>query len=279
MDLPTILLISAAASIGATVIAGLMAFRSTREARTAIFPILREEETNRARRAKVSVLVWIAITLLLLGGWLASLQLTAVDQPASIAETGQPETAVVEFVTPPPATPTLLAAQAAPPVQAETAPNSVETPLVEASTPMPPPPTPAPTNSPTAAPLPPTPTPAPPSPTPRPALGPAPGGASLGPIEFATQVGKPIQAINPGTVFAPNTKIYAVYAYNGMQNGLNCQAVWSQNGVELVRDEWRWEWGFTGRSYNFFLPPGPGQYKLELFVNDTSVAVSTFEIK
>jgi hypothetical protein len=265
VDLPTILLISAAASIGATVIAGLMAFRSTREARTAIFPILREEETNRARRAKVSVVVWIAVTALLLGGWLASLQLTTVDLTAPVAATGQPAATVAEFVTLAPDTPTPATA--------------AEAPAAPTFTPAPPPPTPAPTNSPTPAPAVSTDTPVPPSPTPRPALGPAPGGASLGPIEFTTQVGKPIQAINPGTVFAPNIKIYAVYAYNGMQNGVNCQAVWSQNGVELARDEWRWEWGLTGRSYSFFLPPGPGQYKLELFVNDTSLAAGSFEIK
>ena len=70
-SLPTILLILAALSMGATVIAAIVALRSQKEADTAIFPIVREEQINRAQRARVSVFVWLAVTALFFGGWLA----------------------------------------------------------------------------------------------------------------------------------------------------------------------------------------------------------------
>lgn len=74
-SLPTILLILAALSLGATVIAAFTAFRSQREALNAIFPIVREEESIRAQRARISIFIWIAVTALFLGGWLATLRL------------------------------------------------------------------------------------------------------------------------------------------------------------------------------------------------------------
>jgi hypothetical protein len=271
VDLSTILLFAAAASIGATVIAALVAFRSAREARTAIFPILKEEEATRARRARVSILVWTAISALLLGGWLASQNLTAEGNiPAIDTASGQAvETEAVEFVTQPPA-------QEMPPTTAATPVLSPEMPTPTATVAPSPTPMPAltnPTTTPTLTPVPP-----PPTATRQPA-GPAPAGASLGPIEFATEVAKPIKAVNPGTVFPPNVKIYAVYPYNGMQNGTVVAAVWYQNETQLARDEWRWEWGAVGNSYSFFLPPSPGQYKLELYVNDSVLATGTFEVR
>lgn len=86
-SLPTILLILAAVSLAATCLAGLVAFRSQREAHSAIFPIVREEETTRAQRARISIFVWIAVTALFFGGWLATWQLAQPGQ-ASSAVTG-----------------------------------------------------------------------------------------------------------------------------------------------------------------------------------------------
>lgn len=272
MDLPTILLFAAAASIGATVIAALVAFRSAREARTAIFPILKEEEATRARRARVSILVWTAISALLLGGWLASQNLTATGGVASETDTARGQstaTGVAEFITQAPAQETPSAA--VPALSPEILAATPTVTLAPSPTPMP-----AltnPTATPTLTPVPP-----PPTATRQPA-GPAPAGASLGPIEFSTEVAKPIKAVNPGTVFPPNVKIYAVYSYTGMQNGTTVAAIWSQNEIQLARDEWQWEWGAVGNSYSFFLPPGPGQYKLELYVNDSLLATGAFEVR
>lgn len=85
-SLPTILLILAAISSGATVIAILVALRSAREARSAIFPIVREEEAVRARRARVSIFGWLALTALFLGGWLATLRLVDTTDAQQLAE-------------------------------------------------------------------------------------------------------------------------------------------------------------------------------------------------
>jgi hypothetical protein len=279
VDLPTILLISAAISIGATVIAVLVAFRSAREARSAIFPIVREEESSRARRARVSILVWIAVTALLLGGWLASLRLTTVgntplvsdSEPAQPTETG----VVVEFATQPPPE-TLPANSVTPPATSASTSESPDTPptVTEIASPTPALATssPVPTETPTS--IPPTAT---PSPVP---LGPAPSEAQMGPIEFATEItSPPIKAVNSGEVFSPGTEIYAVYTYQGMQNGTYFTAVWYRNGSEVARDERAWEWGWQGRSYSFLTPPGAGEYKLELYVNDSLLASGSFEIR
>jgi len=285
VDLPTILLILSAISIGATVIAVLVALRSAREARTAIFPIVKEEEHTRARRARVSILVWSAITAILLGAWLASLQLTKTDSTVDgdEAEPGQTANAgVVEFATqppvetPPPVETAISSETSLPDNSGDTSPVE-EQPIDLTATPIVATPTPAPAAvDPTAppSPVPPTPTPA------RVPLGPAPDNAELGPIEFATEISSPpIAAVNPSDTFATNVKIFAVYPYRGMEDGTNFTTVWHRNNTELARDQSQWEWGWQGNSYSFFLPPGPGTYTLELYVNDTMLASGSFTVR
>jgi hypothetical protein len=101
----------------------------------------------------------------------------------------------------------------------------------------------------------------------------------VGPIEFATEIGSPLRAVNPDTIFSGGIKIYAVYSYSGMQNGISFSTVWYQNGLEIARDERQWEWGLQGRSYSYLIPPGEGQYKLDLYVNDSLLATGSFEIR
>ncbi len=67
--LPILLLISAATCIGAAVISVLIAQRSRREARSTIFPVVREAETARARWATVSTVFFTCLTLFCLSGW------------------------------------------------------------------------------------------------------------------------------------------------------------------------------------------------------------------
>jgi hypothetical protein len=276
VDLPTILLILSAMSIGATVIAVLVALRSAREARTAIFPIVKEEEHIRARRARVSILVWLAITAILLGAWLASVQFTNTDSGIADVDTesDQPvETGVVEFATQPPAqTPPSNEATAADTSSSNNndTPSENEQPIDSTATPVP-----AavdPTDTPTS--VPPTPT------QTRVPRGPAPDNAELGPIEFATEISSaPITAVNPTDTFATGIKIFAVYPYRGMENGTAFTSVWYLDDTELARDESQWEWGWQGNSYSFFLPPGAGTYKLELYVNDTLLASGSFAVR
>ncbi|MCB0154489.1 MAG: hypothetical protein KDF65_06790 [Anaerolineae bacterium] len=141
MSLPTILLIAAAVSLGAMALAVIISFRSEREARSAIFPIVREEETIRAQRARLNIFVWAAVSALFLGGWLASLRLieTPVAPVAEIEPT--PAEAVVEVSSPP-------AEIAAPETAAEQPAAEVEQPVAllptESPTPFSPTNTPAP---------------------------------------------------------------------------------------------------------------------------------------
>lgn len=328
-SLPTILLILAALSMGATVIAGLIAFRSQREATSAIFPIVREEEINRARRARVSIFVWIAITALFIGGWLASLRLaTPVQPPEELAAAPVPvsPTNVVEAVTAPEEQPTdtptpvpivepSFTATSAPTVVEEPTATSTSLPTATA-TPAPPTATPTPTSTPTpeptstptetATPVPPTETPiapvTPPTPTPGNAAvsplatptvntdavaaavtssrTPAPVDVRVGPIEFSLEITDDLEAINPDDLFPQNTdRIFAVFPFSGMEEGLPFKVLWFKDGVEFAREEGGWEWGAAARSFTFVRPQGEGLYKLELWVNDTVVATKIFEIE
>jgi hypothetical protein len=322
LSLPTILLILAAVSIGATVIAMLIALRSAREARSAIFPIVREEETVRAQRARVAVFLLSALTALFKGGWLATLRLFPLSGTAPVADTesAQPAaTVALAFVTetpsptpqPPVVEATLIPTQPAqveptstslppatlPPVATPTpALESAAAPAaVETSPTQPPAPTPLP--SPTTVPVLPTATPVntpiPPPPTATATLAavaaqipttgprtPAPAGAKMGPIQFATDITPNIEPINPDDFFPQNIEaVYAVYPYSGMVDGVDFAAVWYQNGAELWRDEQKWRWGSTAQFYSFLNPPGEGLYKLELYVNDSVVATGLFEVR
>lgn len=311
VSLPTILLILAGVSIGAAVIAALIALRSAREARSAIFPIVREEETLRAQRARIATFLLSALTALFLGGWLATLRLGFPAASDNIAAVPPVESPVIAFVTEtviiatePPAvaaTPTAMqqaqaVATAIPLPSATVPPASIsETPVEAAVGPAtaaqpvatePPPPPP-----PTATPVPPTPVPTEtPTPTPTataivavPTSGPrtpAPPGVRMGPIQFAADITPNIEAINPNDFFPQSTEsVYAVYPYSGMVDGVDFAAVWYQNGVELWRDEQKWRWGDDAQFYSFLNPPGDGLYKLELYVNDSVVATGIFEIR
>jgi len=131
-SLPNILLALASISVGAAVIAAIIMVRSAREARSTIFPIVREEETLRSRRARIAMFIWLALVALFFGGWLATWPFIISDQalPISEAQTTQPaqtaiatqiigvtasseiidlpptELSLVETETPGPATPT-----------------------------------------------------------------------------------------------------------------------------------------------------------------------------
>ncbi|MBE7550918.1 MAG: hypothetical protein HS126_07555 [Anaerolineales bacterium] len=146
VSLPAILLILAGLSIGATVIAALIALRSAREARSAIFPIVREEETIRSQRARLATFLLSALTALFLGGWLATLRLFPAGEPAVVADAGPAQPAnppLITFVTetPPPVEP---------PVIAPTPTQVQQVQVVATNTPLPPP-TPLPVSTPAPA--------------------------------------------------------------------------------------------------------------------------------
>ncbi len=318
-SLPTILLILAALSMGATVIAVIIAFRSQKEADTAIFPITREEEINRAQRARVYIFVWLAVTALFFGGWLATLRLTNPNQPETAAsqpateqtpvQAVEPEQPVVQEPTPteeqavaqieelateppPTNTPQSEATDApvatqpqpteAPPTSTFTPePTPTETPIPPTDTPVPP--TNTPTPEPTATPVLPTNTPTPfadSSPFISSSRTPAPPEVHVGPIVFASEITDDLDPVDPGTRFPDGVEqIYAIFPFEGMSKGLDYAAIWYQNGQELAREEGKWPWGTRAKSFTFIVPHGEGLYKLDLYINDTVVATKIFEIR
>jgi hypothetical protein len=305
--------------MGATVIAAIVAFRSSREANSAIFPIVKEEETIKAQRARVSIFIWLAITALFFGGWLATLRFLPVGDTSLVAETEPGQADEVIATATPADTPQTEALEVSPATDdaSSDVPPTTDATELPTNTPLPPTPTSTanptatstpepPTVTPTPSPLPPTatstatatplPTATPtntstPSPTPT-ALAdaarvpttaprtPAPPEVRMGPIKFGTDITDELQIVNSNTVFPAETEaIYASYPFSGMSKGLDFAAIWYHNGTELAREETEWQFGDRATSFSFIRPRGPGLYKLELYVNDTVVATKLFEIR
>jgi hypothetical protein len=291
------------------VIAIIVAFRSERESRSAIFPIVREEEAIRAKRARIYIFVWAAVAALFLGGWLAAAGLLRQTPNQSAAQSGE---AAAALVSDPNQTLAPVAPAALPAVTPEVVPTETPLPPTPAAlsdagpatlapTATNPPPNPTPTVTPlpatvtptaTFSPPPPTATSAPPTATATPPASvlvrapttgprtPAPAGARMGPIQFGTGITGEVEAINPDTLFPQGTsEVYAVFPYSGMQNGLDFKVIWYQNGKELWREENEWEWGDEARFFSFFRTPPEGLYKVELYVNDSILATGLFEVR
>lgn len=254
------LLIVSALLVGATVLAVLVAVRSLRERRITIFPVVKETETRRARGALLAAGIFAVLAAAGIGGWAATQRHPNNISPASTTVQTQNETISAADVAPdtivtpiptdaPPAAPTII---------------GVSTII-----------TPEPTITPTPT-VPPTDTPTPRAPTDG---TPLPANLSMGPISFALTVSDRREAIDPAETF--NTlpeRIYAVFPYSGMKNGLPFSVIWYYQGVELIRNDYIWEWGTTDRSFAFIKPVGLGTYRVELRVADTTVAENSFEI-
>ncbi|MFQ5612766.1 MAG: hypothetical protein ACE5H9_11600 [Anaerolineae bacterium] len=297
--LPLFLLILVALGAGATTLSLIISIRASREARATFFPIVREEEGQRAIRARVASLFFVAVTALAFGGWLATerglpLPTTAGPPPAATA------TEALAQAVSPPATDT---AAASPTERATARPARTFTPRPAATaTALASSPTlsPAPTSvqlvtetvvftgtggisvTVTAAPV----TGTTSLVTPEPAateaeviLEPPPPEAEIGPIAFALDITDRREAIDPSEVFtAPVETIYATFPYRGLRNGLAFAAVWYHNDREFLRDEGEWQWGSTDRSYVFARLIGQGVYTLELWLNNEMLASGTFEV-
>jgi len=102
----------------------------------------------------------------------------------------------------------------------------------------------------------------------------------MGPIAFAAQVTERREPIDPTDVFSDTvSRVYAVFPYRGMRNGLSWTQVWYFNDVEFSRGDGTWEWGSTDRSYVFTKLVGVGNYRLELYVNDSLLATAEFDVQ
>ncbi len=271
-------------SLAAMVVSLTIANRAAREARSTIFPIVREEEAVRARRARIATSLTGVIAAIMAGAFFVSGQLppaAILPQQAPPEVVAVAESPVAETEPPPSSTEAPL-----PPTEEQEVPTNNQVVLVTEqqptgetpsppATPTPLPPMPTPTLA-----LPATPTSVPPSPTPADTPVPAPVSVQIGPIAFTTQVTDRREPISPTTVFSDTvSRVYASFPYNGMRNGLNWTQVWYFNGIEFSRGEQSWKWGSTDRSYVFTKLVGAGEYRLELYVNDDLLTTGEFTVR
>lgn len=271
-------------SLAVMVISLSIANRSAREARATIFPIVREEEITRARRARIATGVTGVIAAIMAGAFFLSGLFPAPaflpQQPpaevVAISESPIAGTQVLSAPTETPLPPTAVqATQTSSRVVLVTSqpPANPTTPLSATSTPVPP------TLTLTLAPSA-TATRVPASPTPAGSPVAAPAGVQIGPIDFARQVTSRREAISPTTVFSDTvSRVYAVFPYDGMRDGLTWTHVWYFNGVEFNRGEETWRWGSADRSYVFTRLVGAGNYRLELYINDDLLASGNFTVQ
>ncbi len=252
--LPLALLIVSALLVGATVLAIITAVRSLRERRITIFPVVKETETLRAKRALLAAGIFAVLAATSIGGWAATQrQPENILRARTATEQARTENSAVLL-----STPTLSKSLPAAPT------------IVGVSTII----TPEPTATPTSAI-------AENTPTPRLSTAgtPLPEHLSMGPISFALKVSDRREAIDPSEKFDTlPERIYAVFPYRGMKNGLPFSVIWYYQDVELIRNDYVWEWGTTDRSFAFIKPVGLGTYRVELRVADTTVAENSFEI-
>lgn len=265
-------------SLALMVVSLTIANRSSREARATIFPIVREEETIRAQRARITASLMGVIAAIMAGAFFLSGQIpspTVLPQQPTAGVVAVVESLAVETAVP---TETPVPLVAEPQTRDEATPTAQPTasetlPPTMTVTPLPPGPTStlAPTSTPTTV---------PPSPTPAGTPVPAPASAQMGPIAFATQITNRREPISPTTVFSDTiNRVYAAFPYRGMQKGVNWTQVWYFNGVEFVRGQEPWEWGGTDRSYVFTQLVGAGDYRLELYVNDELLTSGEFTVE
>jgi hypothetical protein len=316
--LSTLLVTLAGLSLATMFVSWLVASRSAREARITIFPIVREEEMTRARRARIMSSLTGVVAAIMAGAFFLSGQVaapTAVPQmvaqatpPAStgVTPTAQPpvgdaqpplETAPAPSV--PPATEPALPPSTQPPVATDT-PVPTVPPATEPALPsntQPPLETDMPATasltstevtSDTATSAPALSSPISPVESAQPPIGtptaivktPLPSGTQIGPIAFSTQVTSRRQPISPTTVFSDTvSRIYAVFPYRGMRDGMTWSQVWYFNGIEFNRGQDTWRWGVTDLSYVFTKVVGVGTYRLELYVNNNLLSSGEFAVQ
>jgi len=261
------LLISAALFSGLTVLFILLTIRSRREHKNTIFPVVREMEGVKAKRFAVVSGVFLVLSALSIGGWIATQQ-----DPKNVLiareATQQAAAQQTRAITTPSAftpTPVSLSQQVISEslvVQGQTAPTAA--PKIPTSAPTA-------ANAPVAA--------SSPAPTKKPSPVPAPDGVSMGPIIFSASVNGKREAESPADVFDAKTKkVYATFPYKGMKNGVPFSVVWYYQNSKIIQDDFEWDWGSRGQSYFFVRLRKAGVYKVEFRINDKIIAEGSFKV-
>lgn len=102
-------------------------------------------------------------------------------------------------------------------------------------------------------------------------------------VAFAPDVADDDEPINPGTTFpAGTTKVYAVFTFSGMKDGITYDVYWYLDGQEELYKSWEWNLGENGTSWvNIFNDDGltPGNYELETYIADQLFLSGKFTIE
>lgn len=104
----------------------------------------------------------------------------------------------------------------------------------------------------------------------------------LSSLIFSTEVSDDFQAQNPQKIFNEGFyTIYATFAYDGMQNGMEWAWIWRHNGTVIDGGNELWAYGEDGPGYIFLGPDegfSAGQYSLEVWVNEELLTTSTIVV-
>lgn len=110
------------------------------------------------------------------------------------------------------------------------------------------------------------------------------GEPSFGMITFALGATDTYDPVDPGTTFEEGiTEIHAIFDYTGMSPTDTWERVWYLDGTEVLRNSATWNDQSSGR-FDYFIDAGgdpllPGEWNLELYVNDKLLSTGTFTIE
>ena len=104
----------------------------------------------------------------------------------------------------------------------------------------------------------------------------------IGTILFSTDINGNYQAVNPLQRFSEGFfTLYATFDYLEMANDMTWSWVWRHNREVVDGGNQLWSYGQDGPGYVYFQPEEgfqPGQYSLEVWVNDALMAQSNLMV-
>ena len=106
----------------------------------------------------------------------------------------------------------------------------------------------------------------------------------IGAITFALGATDTYEPVNAGVSFDEGiTEVHAIFDYSGMLPNYTWERVWYLDGKEVLRNKAAWKDKEVGR-FDYFIDAGgdplsPGEWTLELYVQDELAAKGSFTIK
>lgn len=267
---PYFLPVALAACLTGIATLAFIATHSAREARSSIFPVVREEEALKARRARYGMAFLSFFSGAIVAVWLITGGPAAYRSEVRLAQTIPTETpAVVQ----PAEAPTQAPAVGQPMENPTQAPPPTDTPRPPAtSTPQP------------------SPTPVPQESTPTPVLTPtatldlssaqpASSEARFGSITLAKGI-KNKKPVEPSSNFLlDGNAVYAIFPYEGMREGVRWAVSWYRDDKEVMRNEELWKYGVKDVMYRYFIPGTDGKYRVVVYLEDRPISSADFEVQ